>query len=338
MTKLVRILSIDGGGIKGILPGKILVHLETKLQELSGNSGARISDYFDLIAGTSTGGILTCLLLTPSELDPARPKFTAEEAVGLYLEKGGDIFHQPFMHKVKSGIGLFDEKYPSRALEKNLSEYFLNTRLKGLLKPCIITAYDIENRKAHFFTQHDALSRDEKDFYVRDVARATSAAPTYFEACNLNSFSGVNHSLVDGGVFANNPALCAYAEARKMIFDADRKNPRAADMAILSLGCGDDKKAYPWSKAKDWGKIGWIKPVIDIMMSGVSETVDYQLRQIYDAVGKPEQYLRIQPSLGEAATEMDNADQENLMELADAGDQAAQEFDRALTAFASLLI
>ncbi len=338
MAKLVRVLSIDGGGIKGILPGKILVHLENKLKELSGNPDARIADYFDLVAGTSTGGILTCLLLTPSAEDPGTPQFTAEEAVGLYLEKGSDIFHLPFMHKMKSGAGLFDEKYPARALETNLSNYLANTRLKDLLKPCIITAYDIQNRKAHFFTQHDALLKEEKDFYVRDVARATSAAPTYFEACRVSSFAGTKYALIDGGVYANNPTLCAYAEARKLIFDEARKKPRAADMAILSLGCGEDKKAYPYSRAKDWGKIGWIKPVIDIMMSGVSETVDYQLKQIFDAVEKPGQYLRIQPSMGDAGTEMDNAGPGNLKELEKAGEQAAKQYDSQLTEFARHLV
>jgi len=92
MSKPFRILSIDGGGIRGILPGQLLVELEKKLQTISGNSSARIADYFDMIAGTSTGGILTCLYLYPDKKNPSRPLFTAKEAVDLYLENGGGGF------------------------------------------------------------------------------------------------------------------------------------------------------------------------------------------------------------------------------------------------------
>ena len=88
--KKVRILSIDGGGIRGILPGIVLVHLEEKLQEKTGNEDMRLADVFDLMAGTSTGGILTLTYLMPDENN--RPKFTAQKAVDLYLEKGGKIF------------------------------------------------------------------------------------------------------------------------------------------------------------------------------------------------------------------------------------------------------
>ena len=87
-SKLTRILSIDGGGIRGILPGQILVSLENKLKSIDNNPQARIADYFDLIAGTSTGGILTCLYLSPSDTEPSRPGFSAERAVDLYLNRG----------------------------------------------------------------------------------------------------------------------------------------------------------------------------------------------------------------------------------------------------------
>ncbi|MCH7534212.1 MAG: patatin-like phospholipase family protein, partial [Bacteroidetes bacterium] len=89
MARYTRILSIDGGGIRGILPGQILVALEEKLKAKTGNANTRISDYFDLIAGTSTGGILTCALLCPDK-SGKRPRFTAAQVVDLYLDKGDD--------------------------------------------------------------------------------------------------------------------------------------------------------------------------------------------------------------------------------------------------------
>ena len=125
-----RILSIDGGGIRGIIPGQVLVALERKIIEKTGNSEARISDYFDMIAGTSTGGILTCAYLCPDEGNPDRSKFTAEEVVNLYLNKGKVIFKK---HPFKSLItlwGLLDEKYQSSGLEKALKDYFQDIKFK----------------------------------------------------------------------------------------------------------------------------------------------------------------------------------------------------------------
>ena len=88
------------------------------------------------------------------------------------------------------------------------------------------------------------------------------------------------YPLIDGGVFVNNPTLCAYSEARTWKFDTNRDKPTASQMMILSLGTGGTDKSFEYRKAKDWGAVQWIVPIIDIMMSGVAETVDYQLKQI----------------------------------------------------------
>lgn len=335
--KLTKILSIDGGGIRGVIPGQILVRLEEKLKTLDKNPDARIADYFDLIAGTSTGGILACLYLCPESSRSKRPRFSAQDAVDLYLDRGDDIFDVSLWHKLRSAGGLTDEKYPSDELEETLKDYFQDLTLRDLIKPCVITAYDVKRRRAHFFTQHDA-DQDRDNFLVRDITRATSAAPTFFEAARIKSFSNVTYPLIDGGVFANNPALCAYAEARKLNFGQNRNKPTAKDMAILSLSTGKVETAYYYKQVKDWGLVEWIKPLIDIMMSSGPETVDYQLRQIYDAIKKPKQYLRMTPKLRGASPAMDDASRENLQLLQEAGNKSAEEQDTELTAFARLLI
>ncbi len=339
-SKLFRILSIDGGGIRGIIPGCVLVTLEEKLQKKAGDPKVRIADYFDMVAGTSTGGILSCILLCPgSHLNPTRPRFTAKEAVALYLEKGDSIFSVPTLHRIRSLGGLADEKYPADGLEKSLREYFTDLRLSELLRPTVITAYDIKRRNTFFFKQHlarvEGSSNPGRDFLVRDVARATSAAPTYFEVPQIESLHGVPYPLVDGGIFANNPSLCAYAEARKS-FDKT-----AAKMCILSLGTGSSNTAYDYDQAKDWGLAGWAKPAMDIMMSAVSETVHYQLNEIYEAVQKPEQYLRIDADLAQetdSVSEMDNVEPENLKILEGIGKELTLKFDKQLDAIVDLLV
>jgi uncharacterized protein len=334
--KLTRILSIDGGGIRGIIPGQILVKLEEKLKKATSNENARIADHFDLVAGTSTGGILTCAYLCPDlkgETNTLRPKYTAEQVVGLYLERGDEIFNIPFKHRIRTSGGLLDEKYPADELEEALNDYFGDTKLSQLLRPCLITSYDIKRRQGHFFTQHDARKNEGWDYFVKDVARATSAAPTYFECSKVKSFTNINYPLIDGGVFVNNPALCAYAEVHNE-FEVTAK-----DMAILSIGTGYEKQSYNYNQAKDWGMLGWIKPLISIMMSGVSEVVDYQLRQIYSAVNAPKQYLRINTEFPiNVNSDMDDASQANLNALKELGSETAQIFDDQLDEFVKLIV
>ena len=327
-TKLTRILSLDGGGIRGIIPAQILVSLEKRLQKKSKNPKARLSDYFDMIAGTSTGGILTCVYLCPDEKEPQKSRFKAEDAVDLYMKHGDEIFSISWYKKLQSLSGLTDELYSSKSLERILEEYFGNVELKHLIRPCLISSYDVYDSKAYFFTQHDAQITDGRNFYVRDIARATSAAPSYFEAAEITSMSGVSYPLIDGGVFANNPALCAYAEARQWALRTENQNShtRTEDMFILSMGNGGGAKMrFTYDKVKDWGVIGWVRPLINIMMSGVDQTVHYQLKQIFKSVDKEENYVRIEPDINDANRDMDDASAKNLAALKEAGIKASEQ-------------
>lgn len=321
----VRILSIDGGGIRGILPGTLLAYLEERLRVLSKRDDAHIGEFFDFIVGTSTGGILSLVYLCPGA--DGGFKYTARQALDIYLEQGDEIFDVTLGHKIQNLGGLTDEKYDEKELEEALGDYLGDTTLSKALKPCLITSYDIRNRKAFFFSSVEAAASSINDFYMRDVARATSAAPTYFEPARIKSIYGTPHSVIDGGVFANNPALCAYAEARTLNFQQILDNPQkpdkpgATDMVMVSLGTGGVKKPYYFKEFQDAGVIKWIRPLIDIMMSGNSETVDYQLKQIYKTLNENDckDYFRIQPEIINANPEMDCASIENLQALYEDG-------------------
>lgn len=318
--KKIKILSIDGGGIRGIMPGTILAYIEKELQKHTKNSSLKIGEYFDFIAGTSTGGILSLIYLCPD--NNGGYKYSAQEALDIYLDQGDEIFDITLGKKIRSLGGVLDEKYESYELEQSLNDYLDQKKLSEVLKPCLITSYDIRNRKAHFFTSADAKN-EINDYYLKDVARATSAAPTYFEPSKIKSIYGTPHYLIDGGVFANNPSLCAYAEARTLKFsellenEEKPNNPSAKDMFILSLGTGSIKEPYYYKEFKDAGAIKWIKPLIDIMMSGNSETVDYQLKQIYETLGNEDckDYYRIQPDIVTANNQMDDGSLPNLQAL-----------------------
>ena len=341
MTNLIKILSIDGGGIRGILPGQILISLEKKLQQKSKNPNARIADFFDLIAGTSTGGILSCLYLCPDQ--NGKPRFSAEEAVNLYLQNGGNIFKKKLLREIESLGGVLEEAFDAAPLETCLQKYFTDIKLSRCIKHCLITAYDIHQRAPFFFRQRKAKENPDYDFLLWQVARSTSAAPTYFEPSLALSLAGNNFPLVDGGVFANNPTLCAYAEARQ-IFESgieerkiSGKKASVSEMFILSIGTGTVKVPYEYDHARKWGLAGWARPIIDIMMSGVADTVDYQLQQIFEAVGHSENYIRLSPDLAGASEEMSNVSSENLLLLKNAGTKAALTFDAQLERASDIL-
>jgi len=338
--KFVRILSIDGGGIRSIIPAQILVILEEKLREKTGRSETRLTDYFDLIAGSGTGGIMVCAYLSPIKPQNQTPRFSAGQVADLFLRGGKKMYEETLDHKLLSVGGLIDEKYSSYGLEKVLKEYFDELQLSHLLKPCLIPTYDITRREAHFFTQHTATKPSE-DFLVRDIARATAASPTFFECKRVQSLSGVSYPMIDGGIFANNPALCAYAEARKIYTHPgnDAKGVSANGMVILSLGTGKSKLHYEFDDAKGWGLASWSQPLIDISASASSEVVDYQLREIFSAVDVPGQYLRIDPKLGiDINPQKDNASVANVQALKELGQYVAEEAEAQLNTLVDMLV
>lgn len=319
MSSKIRILSLDGGGIRGIISCVILKYIEEQLQKQD-NPNAKIGDYFDLIAGTSTGGLITALLLFPDGNKQA--KFSVEEALNLYAKKGNDIFSVSFFEHLLNPFGLLKEKISDTNIEKQLDEVFGNLQLQELTKPCLITSYDITARKAMLFTSHNAQD-PIKNFYVKDVCRATSAAPTYFEPAQINSLYNQQFTLIDGGVYANNPALCAYAEARKINFSMVLNNndkpdyPTINDMIIVSVGTGTVLKPYTFKDFGNAGKLKWISPLIDILLSSNVETVDYQIQKMYETLGErnSQNYHRLMPNLINASPEMDDTSSKNIFNL-----------------------
>jgi uncharacterized protein len=344
--KLKRILSLDGGGIRGILTGQILIALEEKLNkkyyQIHGKQAERhlrIGQYFDLIAGTSTGGILTCVLLCPDDKDKNYPKFSAKEAVGLYMEYGNKIFKPTWAGKLPgifSGFG--GSKFTGDELENILKQYLGNRPLSSMLKPCLITSYDIQQRRAVFFTSHDAKSKDNADFPMWQVARSTSAAPTYFPPATAVGKDDLIFHTIDGGMFANNPAMCAMIESFKVFKDMEGDTISPNDLFILSIGTGEIKKKYPYDDARKWGILKWLIPILDIMMTGVSETVDYQLKKLFKTMSKEKQYYRIMPNIGDASPDMDVVSSSNLEALRQAGLNTALQYDDDLDEIAELLI
>jgi predicted acylesterase/phospholipase RssA len=296
-----RILSIDGGGIRGIVPAVVLAEIEHRTQR-------PISQTFDLIAGTSTGGILSLGLCVPD--DSGKPKYAAEKLVELYETRGSQIFHRDAWYRVWAMENILEAKYPTDGIEEVLQEYFADTRVSQSMAELLVASYDIERRKPFFFKRRHALASADFDWPMWQAARATSAAPTYFEPAKLSSESGDDYfALVDGGVYANNPAMCAYAEARSIW-------PEEADLLVVSLGTGQLTRSIPYDQARNWGLAKWAQPILGVVFDGVSDTVDYQLEDLCrDTKTRVSGYFRYQVTLSSGNDDMDDTSRTNIRAL-----------------------
>src|SRR4051794_24579413 len=289
----MKVLSIDGGGIRGLIPALVLAEIERR-------TGRPTAELFDLIAGTSTGGILACGLTCPGE--DGRPRHTAEELADLYRTEGPRIFDRSLVRRITSAEGLLEERYDDAGLNRALATYLGETRLREALTELLITAYDIEGRFAFFFRSARARTNEEYDFSMAEAARATSAAPTYFEPVRVTDAAGARtYSLVDGGVFAVNPAMCAYADVVAS----------GADISVIAaLGTGSHTKPIEYAEAKGWGAIGWARPVLDGVFDGVAGTVDFEA-----ATPSRGRYPRVPPRLRQASDALDDAEEANRRRL-----------------------
>jgi len=333
---MVNVLSIDGGGILGIVPAMILNKLEQKLQHYTGNPDARVVDYFDFFAGTSTGGIITTLLLAPDEKNPGRPLYSTADVVGFYSEKGPSIFKSNWLRRNLGSIGFASDRYKVIELEQLLQQYLGDIKLSQLLKPCLIPAYNLELAATYFFCSHDHANglNPARDFFARDVCRATSAAPSYFEPASFLSISNVHHACVDGGVFANNPTLCAIAEVGKTA-----ANYTPLNMRLLSLGTGKVKPSFRLRSFQKRIALLNIPSLIQIMMGGVAETTHHIVKNVFNNLNVKEQYLRLDPDMPDAKVgAMDNATPDNIQRLRAITEQYISHNESDIDRWARLLV
>ncbi|KAH9711768.1 Patatin [Citrus sinensis] len=312
--KKITVLSIDGGGIRGIIPGTILAFLESKLQELDGPS-ARIADYFDVVAGTSTGGLVTTMLTAPNK--EGGPFSAAKDINNFYLEHGPKIFPQisrsNFLESIASSIDklLLGPKYDGKYLRTLVNDLLGDVTVKETLTNVVIPTFDIKLLQPVIFSTTDGKENVLKNARLADICISTSAAPTYFpphylETKDSDSGGTRTFDLVDGGVAANNPTLLAISHISKEMVKQNPqfrdKNPMdGRDMLVLSLGTGTAKKElkYNAAKASKWGIFEWIyedsnTPILDIYSDGSSDIVDFHVSALFQSCGSKDNYLRIQ--------------------------------------------
>lgn len=278
------VLSIDGGGIRGILPGRLLQAMQ--------EDGCY--PLFDMIAGNSTGGIIACGLVSG---------IPAKTMVSLYTDHGGAVFQSRPLG------GVMFPKYSADPLENFLKLTLGTRKLSDATPELLVPSYCVQlafpwnidgvpsATASWFFKSWDAKSGKSHDTPLWQVARATSAAPTYLPTANLDL-----GWFVDGGIFANNPALCAYAAATRLW--------PGEDIKVLSIGTGAKITALDGKSSAGWGAIAWAQEIASVFMDGAADATTYILETIMG-----DKLLRCEIQLEGCSDAFDDASAQNIANL-----------------------
>ena len=313
----MNILSIDGGGVRGLIPGMVIVEIERRI-------GRPTSDLFDLIAGTSAGGHIALALTVPDE--NGNPRWRASELAEFYKDAYSRIFPASKNRMFEALKGIAEERYSAEGIEKVLEEIFGDAMLSEALTEVLITAFEVESGEPHFFLRSEAKNVHGRDHEMKFVARATSAAPTYFEpAARIGSTE--KQAFIDGAVFANNPSMCGFAHAQSLGFDED-------DMTIVSIGTGAVSRELSYEEVKGWGLAHWARPILDISAQAGNHAIDWQLNHIL----RRGHYFRIQPSMTGMRSSIDDARPETVKGLEQIASETIKVNERTIDEICTLLV
>jgi len=290
-----RILTLDGGGIRGLVSAIWLEALQARLHA-AGKGDVR--SRFDLIAGSSTGALIAAGLawgLPPGQLTALYEHFGDEVFPGA-AERLWSRLTRAFSE------GLSAPRYSPRGLETVLQRVFGEGTLGQASPRLMAIAYDTLARSPVFFK---SFKPEHASIPLWEVCRAATAAPAYFPA-HLTTIGGQRRALIDGGVVANNPTACAIAEAVRLNGDE-----RLDALIVLSIGTGEATRPISERNATQWGALEWAIPIIDVLFDGSADAVDYIADQIL-AEGR---YFRLQAPLLRGYDDFDNVDATNLLAL-----------------------
>lgn len=295
----VRVLSVDGGGVRGIVPAMVLAEIERR-------TGKKSADLFDVVAGTSIGSVLAVGVTVPG--DDGRPRWSAEEGVDIFKERLPKVFDRSGWHSMAGVGGLFQERYDQGPVEAMLDHYFGDHMLSEALADVVVPAYDLVGNDVLLFDSVAAKSDPDQDLLMRVVIRGSTAAPTYFEPEPVGPpLTKQEYLLVDGGLFANNPGVCAFMEVQRRHL--------GSDVVMISLGTGASERPLTRPEVKSWGLAHWARPIFNLVMDSASQATHHHLRSLLGG----QRYFRFNPGLKDCSHRLDDAGLDNLKALEERG-------------------
>ncbi|ARD87014.1 hypothetical protein A3306_07430 (plasmid) [Rickettsia bellii] len=319
-----RILSLSGGGIKGISELVVL----SEIEELTGKS---ISELFPIITGTSVGGLIAGLLTIPKELGSSEPKYSAKEALEIFKAAAPKIFENHWYSGVKQ---IFKHKYSQRGLKEVLEEYVGNNRLSGATSRLMIpvTNLNTDGREVEVFDSHDLFGESgHSDPKMKNLLLATTAAPTYFKSVsNVKYVKGysnkeeVLYAYADGGLGANRPAYEAFKKIRK------EQNSKKGGAIIVSLNLNNEiaaTRAIP--RGRNDGIVGWLTKgkLVDRLLKS---SEDAAVESIHNILGDKDKHYEMVLPIGKDTQSLDDASKKNIAALEELGNQYIKEHDQQL--------
>ena len=281
-----RILSIDGGGVRGVIPARILTEIEERAKK-------PISELFDLVVGTSTGGIIACGV---TKKDPLK----ASQIIEFYREQCPKIFKVPTLwDKIKNVNNIWGPKYDRRLYDDVTTEFFGDSKVSECICKMAVPTFSLSKGIPYYFSN---VTR-QPDTFLRDVASACGSAPTYFNPKVFKDIQGNNQVHIDGGIYANDPVTLGISLAL-----VEQPGLSKDDIFIVSLGTGNPKFVLEPSILTHGGIFNWMTKadLLDTIMDASSHFYNQQLAQVF------QDSIRIQFELTPESSSMDNATSKNM--------------------------
>jgi uncharacterized protein len=332
------ILSLDGGGLRGVVPLTILKTIEAK-------TGKRIHELFNFIAGTSTGGLITAAISIKNPIDPVTPLYTLDDIMDVYVQRGHEIF--PERNKINNLLhdaeDLFKPKFSDAGIKGVFTDVLKNYRMLDCLNDVMMCSYDLNNNVPLFFKSRTARSIAQQNALLYDVCRATSAGPSYlpsYEFVYPNDTEDPNRNCIDGGVYVNNPSMAALVEFSKYHAEYLPSSTNDTDIDynnvfVLSLGTGSFTGKVNNSDTMNKGEIYWAQQISDIMMRGVNRATDYEMGEMMEYGN----YLRLSIAIdNNVHSDMANSSSETTQYLVAATNDMLVQKDKDINSFLSKML
>ncbi len=316
-----KILSIDGGGLRGVVPITVL----KKVEELTGK---KIHESFDLIAGTSTGGLITCAVSLKNPDKPNEALYSLDQVMDVYINRGHEIFpqHNKLQDLIHKGRDLLKPMFDADGIDKVLKDLVKGYRMSDCLNNIMVCSYDLNNNMPLFFKSRDVKRNPAQNALLYDICRATSAGPTYLPSYPMNypnDNEDPKRNCIDGGVYVNNPSMAALAEFSKHFHEYLPESSEENDIDykkvfVLSVGTGTYACKISESDTKSKGELYWATRIVEIMMRGVNRTTDYEMQQMMVAGN----YVRLTINIdSDAHSDMSDSSAETTHYLIDAAQE-----------------
>lgn len=302
-----KILSLDGGGIRGVMAARILQEIEQQIQERKGQS---LQEYFDLVAGTSTGSLIAGALIAGMD---------SNQIINLYKNETLEIFpyqtrwstkRLPLIFKYGPSAPKFSNEGLINVMKKYLIKNQVPIKIKDVIKPHIlIVAYDMYLDEPCFFINH--YPRWYSDIPLWEICVSSASAPTYFPPYELKN-KGKSCPHIDGGVAANNPTLPAIAYGIKL-------GHKLEEISVLSIGTGENTTSYQFQEIVEWGLSEWAVRLFSVLMNAQART-DYLVSEQITGISNAKGFLRLQFKLTGVSQAIDDARPENIQQLIQASE------------------